>query len=978
MGLPKRSIPIPLIGGLDTKTASQLVPLGSFLELENCFREKTGELRKRYGSAVLTAISFAGQLGNPTLARFGNGLVRLCQTLSTNPTFPMFAYDPGPAKWLRVPSYYAGSSLTPRVLAMLATDQDATDPDCAYASGAALVASEQPNGVVDVAIVDVVAGTHIARTTILSAVRPRAAAALTYLCVFYVDTTASPPSLKCAVYDQAAANPASPITYTLMSGTVTTSEPHFDVRKRDGASTIIVACRNNSGTITGIEFNPATGASVASGTFAADATMCLGWLEDQFSSGSYYLATAGATDGVRVRHVSTAFAVTATQTMDGTATTNVRNVTGYLTTVGGNKRVFWEVNASPTYNSLIRVAVWTGAAAVSVWQRASCLLSKPYLYRGVYMLNTAYDSQNQPVLMACRADMTWTILATVEAVAFQGESGGRTAKQGILSSVPLVSTGNFITAATKRVTTEAENGTFLSTRNAVALELRFDEAAMGLPVELGGNLYIPGGRLKVYDGAVLMDACCLVAPEVPTGSVGTIGSLTPSSTYRWLATYAQPSASGRLYRSAPSDQLELALGASDDSASIDVPMPRLVARDIAVGGNVLVELWRTEAGGTVFYLHSRKASSFGADTTNFVDTLADSSLRDNEILYTTGGILENFDAPAFTSIVAYRNRLWGISAEDRTAIWYSKELKPGTGVAFRADQTVRVSGPDGDAFGLAVMDDKLVILKASAIYALVGDGPDDRGQGGYDTPTLITGQQGSINPRSLVLTPDGLMFEGSRGIWLLDRALVLRYIGAPVEAYTTSSSDVTGAVHLPHQHQVRFFTSGGRTLVWDYLQQQWYTFTGQQAGAALAIGSTIYWCHPTSDTVSYETEGAYGDNGAGYQQRIGLPFLVMAGILGFQRLYKLQLLGEAAGSHTLAVDFQFDYSGVTAYTAALASAAAWPRCEVPFPRQRCTAAKLVIYESAANTGAGFRLVAASLLAGIKPGLSRIPSTSRLT
>jgi len=50
-------------------------------------------------------------------------------------------------------------------------------------------------------------------------------------------------------------------------------------------------------------------------------------------------------------------------------------------------------------------------------------------------------------------------------------------------------------------------------------------------------------------------------------------------------------------------------------------------------------------------------------------------------------------------------------------------------------------------------------------------------------PSLIPTDTGTINPRSIVLTPMGIMYQSEKGIYLLDRSLQVSYIGADVEAY---------------------------------------------------------------------------------------------------------------------------------------------------------------------------------------------------
>lgn len=995
MPLSKMVVPLPLLGGVDTKTAPQLVQPGSFLELENCFRARTGELVKRWGSTALATTDVGGSTGpgsavsngDPMLAKFGDGL---CLFLPGPQPFSPWTYDPGAGKWSAARTLYHGTPFIPRLVP--ATNEafslsDHTTPDAAYAAGFVLAACEVSTVMAAVVFDWTSGGRAMLFASTTQAVRPKVVAAGQYLCLFYVDTSGAPPNLKCAVYNTASMG--SPTTYTLATGTVIAagSEPFHDEYVPPGQSNVMVAFRNNAGGATCIEFNPATGANVQSAAITADVTLCLGWVVDEF--GTTYttqrlLATAGTTSGVQEKVLTTAMAVSATRTIDASATASVRNITGHVDPVGlSDQHIFWEVSAAATYNYLVRKGTWNGAASVAVWQRSVGLACKPVATGSRYHLGLSYESSTQPLYVFIET----VTGAAPEAVVLYGAAGGHTAKTGHLPNVSRSTTSPYqhVTAVLRKNSGGTLGATPFTFKTLQVLELVTNHSTgvpreMGLPKELGGALYVPGGQLKVYDGALYAEALPIVAPETPTLVASAAGgSLTASATYQYAVVYVWPDTNGRLCRSPPSIAGSVTLGGADNRVTVTVPFLRLTSRIAGSVGGVAYELYRTEGDGTVFYKVTLGNNSVTSDSTSVVDTMADATLISGELLYTTGSVLDNFNPPAFTAIETFKNRMWGISAETRTELWFSKELKPGFSLAFNPLLLVRLDGSDGGATALGVIDDKLIIFKRSSVYAMNGAGPDDVGQGSYDTPELVTAQQGTVNPRSVVATPDGLMFEGSRGIWILGRDLQVSYLGAAVEAYTTTGVDITGAVHLPAQQQVRFFTAAGRTLVWDYLQKQWYTFTGQAAGAAIAIGTQAYWAHPTTDVVSYENDGTYGgDAGVGYAMRVGLPNLALAGVLGFQRAYAMQLLGTVVGSHTLAIDLEYDYSGVTLSTGALASANAWPRSEFRFPRQRCTSIKPTLYETAANTAGGFKLVHAALLIGVKGGLGRLPSANRLT
>src|SRR4029077_14107698 len=83
------------------------------------------------------------------------------------------------------------------------------------------------------------------------------------------------------------------------------------------------------------------------------------------------------------------------------------------------------------------------------------------------------------------------------------------------------------------------------------------------------------------------------------------------------------------------------------------------------------------------------------------------------------------------------------------------------------------------------------------------------------------------NPRAMILTPEGVIFHSDQGFWMLTRALSVVYIGASVEAFNGLS--FTGAVQIPDTTQIRFSSTSGTCLVYDYFVGEWTTFKNYKA-----------------------------------------------------------------------------------------------------------------------------------------------------
>jgi hypothetical protein len=100
-----------------------------------------------------------------------------------------------------------------------------------------------------------------------------------------------------------------------------------------------------------------------------------------------------------------------------------------------------------------------------------------------------------------------------------------------------------------------------------------------------------------------------------------------------------------------------------------------------------------------------------ADTVSYVDVLPDSSLVDNELLYTEGGVAPNVPAPNAALVEAFRGYVFCRASERPNELVYSKAALPGRGVAFADVFTVRLD-PSETIEALAVLDERLVVFTA--------------------------------------------------------------------------------------------------------------------------------------------------------------------------------------------------------------------------------------------------------------------------
>lgn len=402
--------------------------------------------------------------------------------------------------------------------------------------------------------------------------------------------------------------------------------------------------------------------------------------------------------------------------------------------------------------------------------------------------------------------------------------------------------------------------------------------------------------------------------------------VTNTDAYAYQATYEWTDNQGLAYRSAPSIPVFVTTTGSASSGiiTIHVPTMRLTQK---VANPVKIVLYRFSAKTQVYNQVTSILSPILNDTTidsiTYVDTLSDANVIGNNLIYTTGGVVEDINAPGSDIMTLFDTRLVLVDAEDRNTLWISKQVIEGTPVEMSDLFTIFIApnagtvGSTGPITALAPMDDKLIIFKGAkgysgAIYYINGVGPDNLGTtapgcslGNYSQPIFISSIVGCMNQQSIVLTQEGLMFQSDKGIWLLSRSLQVSYIGSPVERF--NSSLVNSAVTVPDSNRVLFTLNTGEYLMYDYFYQQWGTFQG-----APAISSCIYQgLHTILNSrgqVLQETPDAYLDGSNPVLMSFTTSWINLANLQGYERFYDLRFLAKFLSPHSLQVLVAYDYN----------------------------------------------------------------------
>lgn len=544
----------------------------------------------------------------------------------------------------------------------------------------------------------------------------------------------------------------------------------------------------------------------------------------------------------------------------------------------------------------------------------------------------------------------------------------------------------------------AQNGVNLAT---------FDFSTQQYDSEIAHALHLTGGILWMFDGVKPVEHGFNVWPEDVTATTSGAGGNLSAQDYFYQVTYEWTDGAGNVHRSAPSVPVMVTTVGATSSNTVNIPTLRLTYKTTPNAVRIVIYRWSTAQQNyyQITSITSPLLNNPSVDSVTYIDTQSDADILGNELIYTTGGIVENIAAPASSASTLFKSRLFVVDAEDRDLLWYSKQVIQAVPIEMSDLFTIYVAptagaqGSTGHVTALSALDDKLIIFKKSAMYYIVGTGPDNTGaQNDFSEPVYITGTVGCTNPNSIVQMPFGLMFQSDKGIWILSRDLSTKYIGAPVEGFNNAL--VESALTIPGTNQVRFTLNTGAVLMYDYYYDQWGSFTGIP-GISGTLNNGLHTYLNNNGQVLQETPNSYLDNTKPVLISWTSAWLKMTDLQGFQRAYYMYLLSNYLTPHKLAVSLAYDYDPASKQLSVIAptnfspafgldplygSTAVFggpPRVEqqrVFFRQQKCQAIQVSVSEmydptKGAIAGAGLSMSGLNIVIGGKGTHPRLPSSN---
>jgi hypothetical protein len=611
--------------------------------------------------------------------------------------------------------------------------------------------------------------------------------------------------------------------------------------------------------------------------------------------------------------------------------------------VNGKCWVFFELSNTYSYDSsihsnLIQTAIVNQDGTIfNIHEviRSVGLASKAFVINGVVYFLSVYQSTFQPTYFLINGSISTSAIPVIVAkLAYQNGGGYLTlglpsvTVQGTVASTSYLFKQNIEALSTQNDTSQTITPAVYSQLGLNLVNFEIDTTNIN-SVEIGMDLHLSGGFLGMFDAFYPVEHNFFLFPDNIEASWSTTGGSiaaqpdgsTNTNAYAYMVTYEWTDMQGNPFRSAPSIPIFVTTTGSGSTGSITINGPTLrLTSKINTPVKIVIYRWsvETQAYNQVTSIFAPLQNSTTGDSFSFTDTLADSSVIGNNLIYTTGGVVPDTNAPASNILTIFDTRLWLVSAEDPNLLWVSKTVVEGVPVEMSSLFTIFVApnigtvGSSGDITAIAPMDDKLIIFKENAIFYINGTGPDNLGTtspgcplGNYSPPTFITAVTGCRNQQSIVLTQEGLMFQSDKGIWLLRRDLATVYIGAPVEAFNASL--VTSSVVVPDSNYVLFTLDTGEMLMYDYYYQQWGTFTGVPTQSSCIYNQAHTVLNQFGD-VWQETPGKFQDGLNPVLMSFTTSWFNLASLQGYERFYEFLILAKYLSPHYLNVQIAYDYN----------------------------------------------------------------------
>lgn len=480
------------------------------------------------------------------------------------------------------------------------------------------------------------------------------------------------------------------------------------------------------------------------------------------------------------------------------------------------------------------------------------------------------------------------------------------------------------------------------------------------------GLILPGSIVREHTGVDIVNVAG--RPERPVivrAYESTGGSLTVGTYYykflirvsvphkQWLSIVSNPIG---VEVTSPNAAVALTLAHSGAGYGSTYPSP--------INEQRTVEIYRTLCNGSVYY--KLNTALYDPVVFDYYDGQSDASLALNEQLYTEGGVLESYPCPPAQTLDEHQNRLWAVHMVSGD-IYYSKQRMSNEGYAFNPALVLEAPGGEVAKCIVSLTWYHLLIFMEHKTFFVLGEGPNDKGEGGSYAVQQISPTIGCINVNTVIKTSEGVYFGAEDGIYKIPIGLsepVLISQGIQ-DTYRAKKLDIVGADEIVLSGELRWTVSDGTVLVYNKAYNTWNTWTISFSGTDItssfrrADGS-----HGIVSTgTSYDTVAQQGLTDTELPScMVETPWIKLAGIMGYQRVWRALLFIEKVADNArveLEVKIYTDYKtteSALTQTVTLSSADHMSNKPQILPigiaNQRCSAIKFRITASSTYANEG--------------------------
>jgi len=365
-----------------------------------------------------------------------------------------------------------------------------------------------------------------------------------------------------------------------------------------------------------------------------------------------------------------------------------------------------------------------------------------------------------------------------------------------------------------------------------------------------GCALIAGAFPLQYDGLLMADlGCPSHKPRIDVRK-NTVGSVPAAGAYSYTAVYDWTDNAGVLHRSPPANIGTVTTNGTTETIDVVVKSPEIEFS--RTPSKIKIVLYGTETNGTALRSMAYRYDDDGSRSQYIFSGV--SGFGGEADIYSTGTAGEELlpsAPPPLHDIAIVGQRCWGIDAEYRSRLVYSKLRIAGIGYEFNAALESVLPSGTGDAMAVRPWAGAVIAICENGVWQISGEGPNNLGVGEFAPPVKIS-DIGCSNTDSVIAFPGGIMWQDH------ERFVLMSGSGIDYMPDFACAYDVSHALLLDRYSEIVLLSSTtAEARVYNYTAKRWTTWDSQVIPAPITLAALA----PYNQDRIY----AYTDAGALYR-----------------------------------------------------------------------------------------------------------------